>query len=166
MSGAEIEPATAHQRGALPTELSTGAGGQLACLSSPPVGARRTCGPLWARLSVTHWIVGFVVNDVVYAARLPFDPGSPACGAVSYAEGCWSPALTECHANRQAKASRTYTCESGDTSWRAFLSQAGPQVGLELFKLSITFWLEVVGLPFRNEKGDPLGRPYLPWCLR
>jgi hypothetical protein len=41
----------------------------------------------------TYGIVDFVVNDVVYATRLPFDPGSPAWGAASYVEGCWSPML-------------------------------------------------------------------------
>jgi hypothetical protein len=33
-----------------------------------------------------------------------------------------------------------------------FLSQAGPQVRLELFKLSITFWLVVVDLPSETKK--------------
>ena len=32
-------------------------------------------------------------------------------------------------------------------------------MGLELFKLSITFWLVVVVFAFRNKEGDPLGRP-------
>jgi hypothetical protein len=33
-------------------------------------------------LSLTYWIIGCVANDVVYAARLPFDPGSPPWGGV------------------------------------------------------------------------------------
>jgi hypothetical protein len=93
------------------------------------------------RALLTYGIVGCVANDVVHATRLPFDPGSPAWGAVSYVEGCWSPVLNGVTDNLHAKATRTYTCESSDTSWRTFLSQAGPQVGLEFFKLSITFWL-------------------------
>jgi hypothetical protein len=64
------------------------------------------------RASVTYWIVGFVANDLVYATRLPFDPGSPACGAASYVEGCWSPMLRWCHCmNVHAKVTRTDTRE-------------------------------------------------------
>jgi hypothetical protein len=166
MGGAGIEPASPLGRRA--PNWATRRRGRAARVSVQPPGRELDAhASRSGRALVTHWIAGAVANDVVYAARLPFDPGSPAWGAMSYAEGCWSPALTECHPKKlQAKVTRTYTCESGDTSWRTFLSQAGPQVGLELFKLSITFWLEVVDLPFRNEKGDPLGRPYLPWCLR
>jgi hypothetical protein len=41
-----------------------------------------------------------------------------------------------------------------DKSSRAFLSQAGPQVKLVFFKLSITFWFVVVvaGLPSETKK--------------
>ena len=46
------------------------------------------------RASVTYLdIVGIFANEVVYATRLPFDPGSPAWVAASYVEGCWSPML-------------------------------------------------------------------------
>ena len=44
-------------------------------------------------LSVRYWVVGLAANEVVYATHLPFDPGSPAWGAASYVEGCWSPML-------------------------------------------------------------------------
>jgi hypothetical protein len=64
---------------------------QHACLSSPGSEARRTCGRP-GRLSRSE-IVDCVANDVVHAARLPFDPGSPARRAASYVEGCWSPML-------------------------------------------------------------------------
>ncbi len=46
-----------------------------------------------------YWIVGFVAGDVVNATRLPFDPGPSAWGAASYVEGCWSPAVKQCHSH-------------------------------------------------------------------
>src|SRR6476659_1972657 len=39
-----------------------------------------------------------------------------------------------------------------DRPWRIFLSQAGPQLNVELLKLSITFWLSVVDLPSETKK--------------
>src|ERR1700759_4226679 len=39
-----------------------------------------------------------------------------------------------------------------DRPWRTFLSQAGPQLNVELLKLSITFWLSVVDLPSETKK--------------
>ena len=53
--------------------------------------------------SVTYRIVGCVPNELVYATRLPFDPGSPPYGATSYVEGCWSPMLARCHCNLGAR---------------------------------------------------------------
>jgi hypothetical protein len=68
-------------------------------------------------------------------------------------EGCWSPVLARCHC-KSARESNTYISHAkySATSSRTFLSQAGPRVGLELFKLSITFWLVVVGLPSETKK--------------
>jgi hypothetical protein len=82
----------------------------------------------------------WLANDVVHATRLPFDPGSPAWESTSYVEGSWSPVRRGVTKNRRVKATRSYTRESPATiPGRTFLSQAGPQVGLEFFKLSITF---------------------------
>jgi len=86
-------------------------GGQLACLSSSQQELDAHAGRS-APASVTCRIAGFVANDVVYATRLPFDPGSPARGAASYVEGCWSPMLRWCHwINEHAKVTRTVTRE-------------------------------------------------------
>jgi hypothetical protein len=38
-----------------------------------------------------------VANDLVYATRLPFDPGSSVVDATSYVEGGWSRVLDGCH---------------------------------------------------------------------
>jgi hypothetical protein len=61
-----------------------------ACLSSPREGldAHAAAGTRFG-----HHVsdVGHLANEVVYATHLPFDPGSPAWGAASYVEGCWSP---------------------------------------------------------------------------
>src|SRR3954447_20935034 len=49
-------------------------------------------------------------NDVFYATRLPFDPGSPTIGracsrrSTSYVEGLWSPSLGGAVGKEQAKA--------------------------------------------------------------
>jgi hypothetical protein len=73
--------------------------------------------------------------------------------AASYVEGCWSPVLAKCHCNLAGK-SNTYrhARKSSVTLSRIFLSQAGPQVRIELLKLSITFWLVVVDSPSETKK--------------
>ena len=50
---------------------------------------------------------GHFANEVVYATRLPFDPGSPAWGTASYVEGSRSPMLAKCHC-KLARESNTY----------------------------------------------------------
>jgi len=64
--------------------------------------------PLGHASPITYRDVGRVANELVYATRLPFDPGSPAWGAASYVEGCWSPVLAECHC-KLAGESNTYS---------------------------------------------------------
>jgi len=62
--------------------------------------------------------------------------------------------------NRRAEVTRTATREiQSQHRGRTFLSQAGPQVWMELFKLSITFGLVVVDLPSETKKATHLGRP-------
>jgi hypothetical protein len=96
MGGAGIEPASPLGRRA--PNWATRRRGRAARVSVQPPGRELDAhASRSGRALVTHWIAGAVANDVVYAARLPFDPGSPAWGAVSYVEGWWSPVLTECH---------------------------------------------------------------------
>ena len=78
-----------------------------AYLSSPPPGSSTHTRPLVHASVITYRDVGRVANEVVYATRLPFDPGSPAWGAASYVEGCWSPVLAKCHC-KLALESNTY----------------------------------------------------------
>jgi hypothetical protein len=72
---------------------------------------------------------------------------------VSYVEERWSPALSvkfgqKCRCNHTPEVSGAIT----ERHRRAFLSQAGPQVELEFFKLSITFWLIGNDLPSETKK--------------
>jgi hypothetical protein len=103
------------------SELDTHAG----CCRRPPglhirslVPCQRCC-PCHSP-TLRPWIAGLGV-DVLRGGEL--EPSGP-----------W------CHLNGRVKATRSYTREIPATiPGRTFLSQAGPQVGLEFFKLSITF---------------------------
>ena len=109
------------------------------------------------------WHGRLAPNDVFYAARLLFDPGSPH--AASYVEEHWSPALLRFPANRQAKAelnsalnylarkARRNLSLSGGASIAIRASQAGHHpLGL--------VWLTVEER-YKNDEGDPLGSPSL-----
>jgi hypothetical protein len=82
---------------------------ELASLSIPGAGDRRS----GERLSVAMAFPLFVrsmPDDVFYATRLPFDPGSPTAGCAypwrskSYVEELWSPNFERELENSQAKA--------------------------------------------------------------
>ena len=125
---------------------------------APWSGARRTCGPLWARF---RSCIGSLVSSptmlsmpLAYPSTLDHRLGA-RCPTRRGVGARRSPSVTQ---KPQTKVTRTYTCESGDTSWRTFLSRAGPQVRLELFKLSITFWLEVLAC-LQKQKRRPIGSP-------
>ena len=55
----------------------------------------------WRPRAGASWHVRRKPNDVVYATRLPFGPGSPS--SASYVEGSWSPALLLLRENRRQK---------------------------------------------------------------
>jgi hypothetical protein len=105
------------------------------------------------------WHERLVPNDVVYATRLPFDPGSPR--AASYVEEHWSPALLRFPENRQAKAEPNSALNylarkvqrnlslSGGASIAIRVSQAGHHP------------LFFGGRQGKNDEGDPLGSPSL-----
>jgi hypothetical protein len=133
-SRARTERPAPHQGDALSAELSAV---DVACLSSPRGGARRTCGrsdALWSRIATLVILPTKLFTPLTYPSTL--DRGR---AAASYVEGCWSPVLNGV-SRIFARASNTYVhAQSGDTTRRAFLSQAGPQLESEYFKLSITF---------------------------
>jgi hypothetical protein len=78
------------------------------------------------------------LNDVFYATRLPFDPGSPTTGCAraqwspSYVEEFWSPssriAFGKEHAKAKANCQRVFPARNAEV----FLSQAGPRFDLKL----------------------------------
>jgi hypothetical protein len=104
-------------------------------------------------------------NDVFYATRLPFDPGSPSAGcaqperSTSYVEELWSPILTLRGEIGRQKHTLIASVYFRRVALRVFLSQAGPQLDLEFFKLSITFGSDVALGRLQYEKGDPVGSP-------
>jgi hypothetical protein len=123
--------------------------------------------PLGRASVITYRDVGQLAREVVYATHLPFGPGSPAWGAASDVEGCWSPVLARCHHKSACKSNTLQShAKYRVTASRTFLSQAGPQVGLELFKLSITFWLVVVELPSETKKATRRVALTCRWCVR
>jgi hypothetical protein len=119
---------------------------------APRSGARRTCGPLWARCY--HVLDRSFRRQRCCLCHSPtLRPWIAGLGRGVLRGGVLEPDARRSHyRNVHAKATRTYTRESSDRPWRTFLSQAGPQVGLELFKLSITFWLVVADLPSETKK--------------
>jgi hypothetical protein len=76
--------------------------------------------------------------SVFYAARLPFDPGSPAAGcacprrSLSYVEGLWSPSLGTFAENGKLKHTLIASVLFQRNAQRVFLSQAGPRFDLAL----------------------------------
>ena len=123
-----------------------------ACLSSPRLGARRTCGrsdtlrsSRFGTLAVSPTKLSM---PLAYPSTLDRRPGAqrPTWRGV----GARFPQSVPI--SWHAKVTRTFTREIQRKSSRTFLSQAGPQVRIELFKLSITFWLVVVDLPSETKK--------------
>ena len=104
-------------------------------------------------------------SDVVYATRLPFDPGSSSAGSAqperstSYVEELWSPILALrpeiCRQKHTLIACVYFPAHNAEI----FLSQAGPQLDLECFTLSITLGSDVGPDRLQYEKGDPVGSP-------
>jgi hypothetical protein len=103
-------------------------------------------------LSVTSWIVGFVANDVVHATRLPFDPGSPAWGAVSYVEECWSPVLNSVTGDWHVKVTRTYTGEMLRQTVEDLSLSGGASSGVGTFQAEHHLLVVVVDLPSETKK--------------
>jgi hypothetical protein len=137
----------------------------------PAWGDRRS-GRLPRRRAViaSHVLVRLTPNDVVYATRLPFDPGSFGDGCAcrdrraSYVEGLWSPSLAIGRLNCTLKLTLYSVCNSNALR-RVFLSQAGPRFGLEPVQAghhlsSVTQFLS----PKRRRR--PLGSPSLGVCVR
>jgi hypothetical protein len=67
-------------------------------------------------------------------------------------EELWSPSLTRLRGKEQAKADAYCQRSFSRHALRAFLSQAGPQCGLERFKLSITFGLRRGRSPSKRKR--------------
>ena len=94
-------------------------------------------------------------NDLVYATRLPFDPGSPSCRcerrrSSSDVEELWSPAHLRSGKNGRQKQQGVLSALFLPRTQRdAFLSQAGPQVDLMCVTLSITLSHSILGSAFR-----------------
>jgi hypothetical protein len=63
--------------------------------------------------------------------------------STSYVEELWSPGLARVREKVQAKADAYCQRSFSRRALRVFLSQAGPQFDLALFKLSITFGSDV-----------------------
>jgi hypothetical protein len=142
------------ERGVLPVRRSRNAPRPP---STPDTRGRRsgTAAPV----SLELWHGRLAPNDVFYAARLLFDPGSPY--AASYVEEHWSPALLRFPTNAQAKAELNSALNylarkaqrnlslSGGASIVIRASQAGHHP------------LVLVGFRCKNDEGDPLGSPSL-----
>ena len=142
-----------------------------------PIGQRASVHLLVARrstqrrlpISGARCLVRPNPNDVVYATRLPFDPGSSDDGCAnrsrrtSYVEGLWSPSLAiadELRAKAHAISRVPFIAQ-----WRVFLSQAGPRFGLELVQAEHHLSSSTsVSLPKRRRR--PPGSPSLGVCVR
>ena len=104
-------------------------------------------------------------DDVVYATRQPFDPGSSSADcayperSTSYVEELWSPILAPRPEIGRRKHTLIACVYFPAHSAEIFLSQAGPQMDLECFTLSITFGSDVGPDRLQYEKGDPVGSP-------
>jgi len=100
-------------------------------------------------------------HQVFQATRPPFNPGSAIPRSPSYVEGLWSPSLGGRRRKGQAKADANASVTFHATL-RVFLSQAGPRFNLVLLQAGHHLVVPFVSrIAFRNEKGDPLGRPRL-----
>jgi hypothetical protein len=98
-------------------------------------------------------------NDVVHATRLPFDPGSSSGTVDVLRGGALEPDPRTPAGNWQAKAHANCLRLFPARSAEIFLSQAGPQLDLESFTLSITLGSDVGPDRLQYEKGDPVGSP-------
>ena len=77
---------------------------------------------------------------------------------LSYVEGLWSPSLRRRPANSQAKANAKAKRFCQADAQRVFLSQAGPRFLLDLLQAG-HHPFHCSRTAFRNDEGDPLGRP-------
>jgi hypothetical protein len=76
-------------------------------------------------------------------------------------EELWSPILTLRAEIGRQKHTLIASVYFRRVALRVFLSQAGPQLDLEFFKLSITFGSDVGSIAFSTKKATRLGRPRL-----
>jgi hypothetical protein len=131
--------------------------------STPPEGGLRgngvdaaaRCGPGARAMTRT----ARAPDDLVYATRLPFDPGSPR--TASYVEEHWSPALLRVPANRQAKADAYSALNYRPRNAQRDLSLSG---GASIVLRASHVGHHPSGLDggrWKNEEGDPLGSPSL-----
>jgi hypothetical protein len=79
--------------------------------------------------------------------------------STSYVEELWSPILALRPEILQAKAHANCLRLFPARSAEIFLSQAGPQLDLECFTLSITLGSDVGPIRLQYEKSDPVGSP-------
>ena len=104
-------------------------------------------------------------NDVVYATRLPFDPGSPSPAArrltTSYVEELWSPYPRDQHAISRQKQTIIRRVHFLRATPRVFLSQAGPRFDLDLVQAGHHLLVCCRRGALTNKKATPLGRPRL-----
>jgi hypothetical protein len=98
-------------------------------------------------------------NDLVYATRLPFDPGSPQ--TASYVEEHWSPAHLRFPGNRQAKAELYSALNYRPRNTQRDLSLSG---GASIVPQGFSSWASSFcsrSWTGKNNEGDPLGSPSL-----
>src|SRR5262249_34286307 len=85
-------------------------------------------------------------NDVFYATRPPFDPGSPAAGCAHsqrstfYVEGFWSPTSGPDLENSTLKHTLIASAYFQRRALRVFLSRTGPRFDLELVQAEHHLW--------------------------
>jgi len=112
------------------------------------------------RTLVTYRDVGHLANEVVYATRLPFGPGSPAWGAASYVEGCWSPVLDSVTGNVHVKVTRTHTREMQRQTVEDLSLSGGASSGVGTFQaehhLLVGRWL----ICLQKQRRRPIGSPF------
>ena len=144
MSEAGIEPALSHQKRRA-TNRAVRRRGRAARVSveSPGSGARRTCGPLCALRSRIGSLVSsptMLSMPLAYPSTLDHRLGARCPTRRGVGARC-SPSVTP----KTAGESNTYLHMRIRRHIVEDLSlSGGASSGLELFKLSITFWLEVV----------------------
>ena len=150
----------------LPAELSAGAVAQLACLSRPQVGSsthiRAARGALPSRIGSLVSPPTMLSMPLAYPSTLDHRPGARRPPWRGVGARC----ATSVTVNLQAKVTRTYTRAGRRRTVEDLSLSGGASIGAGTFQaehhLLVDNWLAA----FRNKEGDPLGRPYLRWCLR